>query len=300
MKLLSFLTAFLALAFGAIAQEKDKGPSAAELAAFKKLQQTLQSLKFQEGEVTLVGGKVKLTLTPDFQYLAPSEARKVLVDVWNNPPSVASKTEGMIVPKGMDFLAEDSWAAVVTWTEEGYVKDEEFEKTDFNKMLQELKEASKEASKERLRQGYGKMELSAWAQPPRYDKTTHKLYWAKAFDVGQNEQALNYDIRVLGRAGVLEVSVISSMSHLGEVDKKAPEILGMVDFTAGNRYADYKEGDKVAAYGIAGLIAGGVLAKSGFFKGLLILLAKLWKPILVGVALCGGAIAKLFGRKKQA
>ncbi len=300
MKLLTIFTAFLALAFTSLAQDKDKGPSAEELAAFKKLQTLLQTLKYQDGEVTLAGGKAKLTLTPDFQYLAPAEARKVLVDVWGNPPAVASAIEGMIIQKGTDFLAEDAWAAIIQWKEDGYVKDEEFASTDFNKMLTELKEQSKEQSKERVKQGYGKLEVAAWAQPPQYDKTTHKLYYAKALDVDGPVQGLNYDIRVLGRAGVLEVSIISSMPYLADIDKKAPEILGMVDFTAGNRYADYKDGDKVAAYGIAGLIAGGVLAKAGFFKGLLLLLVKLWKPVLIGVALIGAFIAKMLGRKKAA
>jgi uncharacterized membrane-anchored protein len=40
-----------------------------------------------------------------------------------------------------------------------------------------------------------------------------------------------------------------------------PDALAMVDFDAGNRYADYVPGkDKVAAYGIGALILGGVVA----------------------------------------
>ena len=43
----------------------------------------------------------------------------------------------------------------------------------------------------------------------------------------------------------------------------------MVDFQEGHRYADFTEStDKVATYGIAALVAGGIAAKVGLFKGL--------------------------------
>jgi uncharacterized membrane-anchored protein len=61
-------------------------------------------------------------------------------------------------------------------------------------------------------------------------------------------------------------------------------------YTSGNTYAEFKEGDKIAKYGLIGLIAGGALfaaAKTG-------LLGKFLKPILIGLAVVGGAIAKFF------
>jgi uncharacterized membrane-anchored protein len=96
----------------------------------------------------------------------------------------------MIVPKGINFAQGGSWTAVLQWKDEGYVKDDDFAKTDFNEMLSDLKKAYKAGSDERVRGGYSKMELSAWAQPPHYDKATHKLYYAKLFDVGGPEQQL--------------------------------------------------------------------------------------------------------------
>jgi uncharacterized membrane-anchored protein len=205
----------------------------------------------------------------------------------------------MIVPKDINFLRGGGWAAVIQWKDEGYVKDSDFEGTDFNKMLSDLKEASAEENKERVRRGYPPMELTDWATQPHYDRQTHKLYWAKAFKVEGPEQQLNYDIRILGRSGFLEMSILSGMNELADIEAKAPTILGMVDFTDGNRYSDFKAGtDKVAAYGIAGLIAGGVLAKAGFFKIAALFVAKFAKLIIVGFAALFGGIAKFFGRKK--
>ena len=122
----------------------------------------------------------------------------------------------------------------------------------------------------------------------------------KSFDVDGPAQQLNYDIRVLGREGILEVSIMSVMPQFNDIKAKAPGILSIVDFTEGNRYADYKKGDKIAEYGIAGLIAGGVLLKSGFFKVALLFLVKAWKLVAVGVVAIIAGIKKFVGGRKQA
>ena len=293
------LLALLSIVSTLHAQKQDAQPDAKQIAEMQRVMKTIAEIEYKSGEIPLIGGKAKIKLTEDFRYLDPANARKVLVDIWSNPPDVGS-TMGMIVPKGVNFLDSDAWVAVLQWKDDGYVKDEEFASINFDDMLKELIKAHKAGSDERVKAGYGKLELSGWAEQPHYDRTTHKLYWAKAFDVDGPVQQLNYDIRVLGREGILEVSVMSSVPHLNDIKEKAPSILGMVDFTDGNRYSDYKEGDKIAEYGIAGLIAGGVLLKSGFFKVLLGALIAGKKFVIIGVIALGAWIAKLLGRRKKA
>ena len=281
-------------------QADEKKPSAKETEAIQKAMKAIGELQYQSGEISLAGGKVKLTLPPEFQYLDPANARKVLVDIFGNPPQSGS-TDGMIVPKGINFLMGGGWEAVLKWKDEGYVKDDDFAKIDFNEMLGDLKKAYKLGSDERVKSGYGKMELAAWAQQPHYDRATHKLYYAKVFDVDGPVQQLNYDIRVLGRHGHLELSIMSSSSEMQDIESKAPKILGMVDFTDGNRYADYKPGtDKVAAYGIAGLIAGGVLAKAGFFKLIWVGILAAKKFVIIAVVAICAWIKRMLGGRKQA
>ena len=276
------------------ADEKELTPKQIEARA--KAMQIVQGLQFQTGEISILGGKAKIKLTDEFRYLDPANARKVLVDLWHNPPEAGSSL-GMIVPAGGGF----DWAAILEWTEDGYVKDEKFESTNFDDMLKTLKESYKEQSEKRVQGGYSKLELAGWAQTPHYDRGTHKLYWAKVIDGGGRVQELHYDIRVLGRHGVLELSIMSTMPQIADIETKAPTILSMVDFTDGNRYADFKPGtDKVAAYGIAGLIAGGVLAKAGFFKLAWVFAAKFIKLIIVGVVALFAGIGKLLGKKKAA
>ncbi len=288
------LLAFLASAPLSFAED---GPSPKEIAAMQKVMKAIGELQYQSGEVSLLGGKAKVVLTDEFRYLNEADTRKVLVDIWGNPPELGS-TMGMIVEKGVNFLQGETWGALLKWTPDGYVKDDDFASINFGDMLKQMREGSLEASKERERRGFGKMVMKDWAQQPHYDRATHKLYWAKAFEVDGPELGLNYDIRVLGRHGILEVSIISSMDQFKTIEEKAPQILGMVGFTEGNRYEDYKPGDKTAAYGIGALIAGGVLLKSGFFKVLLIGLLKFWKVGLVAVVACGAFIKRIVDGKK--
>jgi len=88
------------------------------------------------------------------------------------------------------------------------------------------------------------------------------------------------------------------MSRFPEIEKATPQILSMVDFNAGNRYADYTPGtDKIATYGLAVLVAGGIAAKAGLFKGLLVALLAMKKFLIIGVIAVLAFVKKIFGRK---
>jgi len=112
---------------------------------------------------------------------------------------------------------------------------------------------------------------------------------------------LNYNIRILGRRGVLVLNAVSSMSQLAEIEQVTPSILTAVDFQEGHRYVDFNPStDKVATYGLAALVAGGVLAKAGFFKMILAAILAGKKLVLIGIAALAGILKKVFGRKTEA
>jgi uncharacterized membrane-anchored protein len=131
----------------------------------------------------------------------------------------------------------------------------------------------------------------------------HKLYWAKELKFrGADENTLNYNIRILGRRGVLVLNAVAAMSQLPEIEQKAPKILAAIDFNPGHRYADFSEaaGDKVASYGIAALVAGGVAAKLGLFKGLWVAILAAKKFVIIGFVALAAWLRKLFGKNKAA
>ena len=112
---------------------------------------------------------------------------------------------------------------------------------------------------------------------------------------------MNYDIRALGRRGVLSLNAVASMSQLQTIQKDMQQVLGFVEFNEGHRYGDYVTGvDKVAAYGIGGLIAGKLAAKAGLFKLLLVFAAKFWKLLIIAAVALGVLAKKLLsGRRKE-
>ncbi len=237
------------------------------------------SLKWQTGSISLKDGLAKINLTDNFRFIGNEDARKVLHNMWGNPddPDIL----GMIFPKDKGPLDRDSWAITINYEENGYVKDDDAEKIDYDDLLKKMQQQARDASPEREKEGYPSIELVGWAAPPRYDKATHKLYWAKDLKFGnEKSDTLNYDIRILGRRGVLVLGAISSMQDFPEIDQKVPQILAMVDFQPGNTYAEFDPKiDKVAEYGLAALVAGGALAGAAKLG----LLAAGFKWIVAGV-----------------
>jgi uncharacterized membrane-anchored protein len=230
-------------------------------------------LKWKTGAVTLKNGLAKLNLTDNFRFLEADDARKVLHDLWGNPddPDVL----GMIFPRDKGPHDDDNWAVTISYEENGYVKDDDAATIKYDDLLKELQKQVVDSNPQLVKEGYPSRQLVGWAAEPRYDKATHKLYWAKDFKFeGESEDSLNYDIRILGRRGVLVLTALASMSQFSEIDKQVPGILAMVDFQPGNTYAEFDpKMDKVAEYGLTALIAGGALAGAAKL-GLFALLAK--------------------------
>jgi uncharacterized membrane-anchored protein len=270
------------------------------LKEFKEREQIASKLKFQQGEIKLKDGLATLKVPASFRYLDPDQTETVLVQPWRNPPR-PEKTLGMLFPAEISIASVESWGVVITYDEDGYVEDDDAASINYADLLKEMQEGTREENAERTKQGYEAVELIGWAAPPRYDKDAHKLYWAKrlSFD-GDSEHTLNYDIRALGRRGVLSLNAVASMDQLQTVEKDMQQVLAFVEFNEGHRYGDYVSGDKVAAYGIGALIAGKVAAKAGLFKLLLVFLAKGWKLLIIAIPLIGLLVKKLLsGRRKE-
>jgi uncharacterized membrane-anchored protein len=284
-------------------ETKQLPPEQAELLLkeFKEREKIASNLKFQQGDVKLKDGLATLKVPANFRYLDPDQTDTVLVQLWRNPPQ-QEKTLGMLFPAEISLASAESWGIVITYDEDGYVEDDEAASINYNDLLKEMQEGTREANAERAKQGYEAVELIGWAAPPRYDKDAHKLYWAKELSFGGDpEHTLNYDIRALGRRGVLSLNAVAAMGQLQMIEKDMQQVLAFVEFNEGHRYSDYVAGvDKVAAYGIGALIAGKVAAKAGLFKLLLLFLAKGWKLLIIAIPLIVVLVKKLLsGRRRE-
>jgi uncharacterized membrane-anchored protein len=278
----------------AVAEEPSPDSLAKLIAAFEA------KLTYQTGTVQLPHGLATLALPPSLRFLDEKDARTLLTKGWGNPPETAEGVLGMVVPAGLSPLADEGWGIIIEFEDEGFVNDSDAATLDYPKMMREMQASTREGNKDRQEAGYGAVELVGWAEPPHYEAATHKLYWAKelAFD-GNERHTLNYNIRILGRRGVLVLNAVGSMDQLDLIHQATPEVLAAVEFNEGHRYSDFTEGDKVAAYGIGGLILGGIATKAGFFKMLWLGILAGKKFIVIGVAAAGAWLKKKFGGQKE-
>ncbi|OWV79632.1 hypothetical protein ATY77_27015 [Rhizobium sp. R634] len=265
----------------------------------------LEKLDFQQGAIKLPEAKATLNVPADFYYLNPADTKKVLVDIWGNPAEAAEGTLGMIFPAKYAPTDAESWGSIVGYSADGYVSDADAATTDYDELLQNIKDSIRENNVERQKQGFQKITLVGWASLPHYDTSAHALHWARDLMFGDDPQVphtLNYSVRVLGREGVLQFNFVAGLAQLPEIKDVIPTVTKLVQFDKGKAYTDYVDGDKMAAYGMAGMIAAGAGAKVAAKVGLLALALAFFKKagILVVVALAGALrFAKgLFTRNK--
>lgn len=186
------------------------------------------------------------------------------------------------------------WFLVFEWDEIGWVDDSERDELDADSLLASMKEGTEAANEERRKHGWPAFELVGWREAPHYDERTQNLTWAIE-GRSENEVVLNRLVKLLGRRGVMSVTLVGSPEEVAAATPQVDGLLGGYRFRTGHTYAEYLPGtDRVAQVGLAALVVGGgaaALAKSG-------LLAKLWKPIAVGAVALVAAARRFFGRKQ--
>lgn len=268
----------------------------AQIAYLKRLDSINESFNYDYGKISLENGLAEIDIPENYKFLNAEQSKYVLTDLWGNPPS---EVLGLLFPKNINPIDDNfTYAVEVTYSSDGYIDDEDAKDLDYDNLLEEMQDDTSAANPERKELGYPEMELIGWASKPFYDADEKKLHWAKELSFeGEEINTLNYNIRVLGRKGYLNLNAIGTIDILPKFNKDVDEILNSVHFTDGNMYSDFNpEIDEVAAYGIGGLIAGKLLAKAGFFA----LILKFWKIIAIAVV---GVFTvfkkKIFGTKEE-
>ncbi|WP_276373476.1 DUF2167 domain-containing protein [Chryseolinea sp. H1M3-3] len=223
------------------------------------------SFTYQHGEIKLDDGIGTLNVPEGFRYLDPKQAAYIIHDLWGNPHGEG--TLGMIVPENIGITEERSWAFIITYEEMGYVKDDDADDIDYDDLLKEMQSDAAAANEERAKEGYESIAIVGWAAKPYYDSEKKVLHWAKEIKFGESEgTTLNYNVRILGRKGVIVLNAVASMMELPDVQQNIEPVLASISYADGNKYADFNpEMDEVAAWTIGGLVAGKVLAKAGIF-----------------------------------
>jgi uncharacterized membrane-anchored protein len=189
------------------------------------------------------------------------------------------------------------WSAYLSFDDGGYVKDNE--KIDAPALLKTLKQDVEDSNSARQARGWKVMHLVDWAAPPSYNRDTRQLEWAILLQTGERRNA-NYLTKILGRRGHTTVVLAGSLDDLAADEADLASVLHGYRFNAGETYADWRPGDKVAEYGLAALILGGAAAvatKKGFWAVLAGFFAAAWKLIAAAVVGAGAWLRSLFKKK---
>jgi uncharacterized membrane-anchored protein len=249
----------------------------------------IRSLPWQKGPGQLaLGDKADLKLQDGMAGLKEAEGARFL------------ELTGNLPEPGNSILLGRDWWAVLAFSDSGYVKDDE--KIDADELLKQIRSQDDEGNAERKKRGMTALYTDGWYMPPHYDAATKRLEWAlKIHGEGDPSPTINYTVRLLGRTGYERATLVSSVEHLDHDVAEFKQALDGFDFHPGEKYSEYKPGDRVAAYGLGALVVGGAAAaavKTGFWKPLLAALVAGWKLVVGAVVACFAAIGKLFKRKQ--
>jgi uncharacterized membrane-anchored protein len=194
---------------------------------------------------------------------------------------------------------EGNWWADFSFDPMGYVKDDE--KIDADAILKSLKESDGPANERRAKMGIPALYIEDWYVTPHYDPATHLLEWGVKVR-SEGHEGINYTVRILGREGVMNATLVTDPARLQQDMPKFKEMLTTFQFTSGHRYSEFKPGDHVAELGLGALIVGGAAAvatKKGFWGALGAMLAAGWKIVAAAIVAVGAWAKSLFGKKKQ-
>lgn len=252
----------------------------------------VEQLPWQAGPAKgAIGERASIDVPKGYRFLGPEGVRK-LDELFQNPPD--DRQQYVLAPDDL------SWVAYFTFDDIGYVKDDE--KLESDAILQSIREGTEASNEVRRERGWDTMRIVGWSFEPQYDKQLNALEWAF---VGETEQSknrvVNYNTRLLGRHGVMQVIVVTEPDALTPAIAKFKGLMPGYKFASGESYAEFRPGDHVAEIGLAALITGGaaaVAAKKGWFAALAVALAKGWKLLLVGLAAAGVGLRKFFAGRK--
>ncbi len=256
------------------------------------------SIPWRKGPCTgNLGGYAEIRVPEGFLFTGSDGAPKFL-ELSENPPDPT--TVGVLFPTADN----DKWVVYFNYRDIGHVPDDEHKTIDAAAILANLKAGTEASNSERRTRGWEELHVTDWIIPPGYEPETKRLAWGVGLKTGGGDDGANYDVRLLGRTGVMSVTLSCPPDSVRSLVPKLQTILAGFNYNSGHKYGEWRSGDKVAAYGLTGLITGGAAvaaAKSGLLAKIGIAIAKMGKAIAIGILAIGAGIWKMiFGNKSSA
>ena len=180
-----------------------------------------------------------------------------------------------------------SYTIYINYVDSGYVSLDDWKDVDSKALLTEMKETAKEDV----------VDVKWIFKPQIVDKRFVTYSYQVSWQDGKN--SLETQLISLGRKGYNDISFVKKINdefNPKEFKDFAIEFAKTVNFKEGFRHSDYKAGDKAAAVGIGGLVAGTLglkaLAKAGVIAKLLAFAVKFWWVLLAPLVFLGSLFNK--------
>ena len=257
-----------------------------------KAQQMWESIQWIDGPGTGQLGREATVTVPAECRFTEKQGAQTFMELTENPPE--GNEMGLLLCQTSENGSP--WFVIFGYDASGYVKDDEADDLDADALLASIRRGTDRANEIRQEEGWGTLTINGWIRPPYYDKTTNNLTWSIRATDSDGSGTVNHSVRLLGRGGVMNVDLVIDPEDLDATLPVFDNIIAGYTFVPGRTYAEWRSGDKVAAYGLTALVAGGagaLAAKSGLF-------GKLWKLIAVAIVAVGSFFKRLFGRKDAA
>lgn len=277
-------------------------PTAADPSAADPSATPVSKYPWQEGPKPIeLGHGVKLELPETHAFLAMPEAGELMKKMGN---LYNDDLLGLVIPTSRD----EDYLVTLRFEDSGHVKDDE--SLDSKELLDSMHEGEEEYNEERKKLGFAPIHVAGWDEQPHYDRNQHQLIWGLVVE-STDGASINYDTRILGRTGFVSLNLVTDKEHLAQYKPAGAMLLSRTAFEPGKRYGDFDAStDKVAEYGLTGLVLGGAglgLAKAAkigllakFGKGLIALLIAGKKAIVAAVIAIGAVLKKVFSKKENA
>ena len=180
-----------------------------------------------------------LSLPPGYAFLGEKDTRTLLRVLRN---ITRGDEIGFIAP------SPPSWVVVVRYLDSGFIRDAEARTLDESALLQSVRAEGEQTNSRRQQFGLSNVTLQGWEVPPSYDPLTHRLEWAVQ-TISQNQKVVNHCISILGRKGVVQLFLLDEHNTAAAITGMR-QLAQDMQFMAGERYEDFRPGDRLALGGL--------------------------------------------------
>ncbi|KNY25979.1 DUF2167 domain-containing protein [Pseudobacteroides cellulosolvens] len=237
-----------------------------------------------------VGDMAKLNLDKDFLYADKADTVK-LMKYFDN--AITGSEIGSVFSRD----ESQTWYILFEYKDVGHIKDDDKDDIDADDLLESYKEGTKAQNKINAKSGIPPLNVLGWREEPKYDEGLHSLVWSTLLE-SKGSKIINYEARILSRTGYVSAILVCSESDYDSVKPNMKKVVDAFSFVEGKRYSDYDPSkDKTSEWGLAALVAGGVVAsKTGILAVILLIFKKGFILIIAGIV---ALFTKLFRRGKK-